>query len=482
MNHNTIMNRSSTQNNSNEKPEFFLTFGMHNYDKSKGDTFTGCPLDNSKISNGYIKAEGKMSYGYGNSNDRKYKCFTLHPVIENKDITPYKYGNIGYDLNADSMKIYAGGWNDLSANNNGNKIMANINTLDTDGKKGHLYLDKNGQVHIKMLNKVIQRAKLLKQYANNYNPSNNNSSIFENNSCDTSFTSDNYDIEVDKSASSNQQNNNTNNHFIIKQKELNGQSKNEVRNFHNDYGLSPYECFELTYNKDNNEFTLPSNELNGVARDADKGIKVDRIFVKNSVLNINSGYWLSNCTDKDLRQLRYDNYMKNIADVLVENFPDGEIRIFYGQNFEIIPTRTFIETYIPEKYRKDYLDKLDSKLDSIHRRQTCSNIDNTQSNPNIEIQQNMIKQDLQTVPETKNTNYITNEYNINENNENKQVEEQQSNHADRIYNPVVINSELKEPDGKTKSARNDISENNKNNNNSGLHLCSRWKQCWERCC
>ena len=24
-------------------------------------------------------------------------------------------------------------------------------------------------------------------------------------------------------------------------------------------------------------------------------------------------------------------------------------------------------------------------------------------------------------------------------------------------------------------------ENNKNNNNSGLHLCSRWKQCWERC-
>ena len=78
----------------------------------------------------------------------------------------------------------------------------------------HLYLDKNGQVHIKMLNKVIQRAKLLKQYANNYNPSNNNGSIFENNSCDTSFTSDNYDIEADKSASSNQQNNNTNNHFI----------------------------------------------------------------------------------------------------------------------------------------------------------------------------------------------------------------------------------------------------------------------------
>ena len=83
-----------------------------------------------------------------------------------------------------------------------------------------------------------------------------------------------------------------------------------------------------------------------------------------------------------------------------------------------------------------------------------------QSNPNIEIQQNMIKQDLQTVPETKNTNYITNEYNINENNENKQVEEQQSNHTDSIYNSIGINSELKEQDGETKSSRNDISENN----------------------
>ena len=202
----------------NKTPEFFLTFAMKNFDQNKGDMWTGCPLDNSKISNGYIKAEGKMSYSLTNSDERKYKCFTLHPIIENKDITPYEYGYIGYDLNADSMNIYTGGWNDLSANNDGNKIIANINTLDTDGKKGHLYLDKNGKVHEIMYNKVIQRAKLLKQYANNYNTSNNNGSIFENNACDISFTSDNYDIKVDKSASSNQQNNNANNLFIIKQK------------------------------------------------------------------------------------------------------------------------------------------------------------------------------------------------------------------------------------------------------------------------
>ena len=119
--------------------------------------------------------------------------------------------------------------------------------------------------------------------------------------------------------------------------------------------------------------------------------------------------------------------MKNIADVLVENFPDGEIRIIYGQNFEIIPTRTFIEKYIPEEYRKDYLDKLDSKLDSI-----CSNIDDMQSSLNIEIKQKMNGQDQQKVPATENTNNKTNEYNGNKNNKDKQVEEQQSNHADRI--------------------------------------------------
>ena len=151
--------------------------------------------------------------------------------------------------------------------------------------------------------------------------------------------------------------------------------------------------------------------------------------------------------------------MKNIADVLIENFPDGEIRIIDGQKFEMMPTKTFIETYIPKESREDYLNKLHSKLECIHYQQTCSNIDNMQSNPNIETQQNMIKQDLQTVPVTENTNYITNEYNGNKNNKNKQVEKQQSHHADSIYSSININSKLKEQDSNTKSSRNDISEN-----------------------
>ena len=99
--------------NIHETPKFFLTFAMRNF-----NNMLACPLDNKQIKDGYIKSEGHFSYGLNNSNDRKFKCFTLHPVINNKDIVPYtmpRYGLIGYDLNADSMKIYAGGWNLFSS-------------------------------------------------------------------------------------------------------------------------------------------------------------------------------------------------------------------------------------------------------------------------------------------------------------------------------------------------------------------------------
>ena len=429
--------------------------------------------------------------------------------------------------------------------------LVNINTLDTDGKKGHLYLDKNGQVHIKMLNKVIQRAKLLKQYANNYNPSNNNGSIFENNSCDTSFTSDNYDIGVDKSASSNQQNNNTNNHFIIKQKELNGQSKNEVQNFHNDYGLSPYECFELTYNKDNNEFTLPSNELDGVARDADKGIKVDRIFVDKSILDINSDYWLEIYKNIKKRETKCQQYIQNIIEVLIKNFPNGDIRIIDGQNFEIIKTEDFIKTYVQDKDEKNfYLSELEKKRESMQQHKeeqmitskyqedtslhTSHNkeVDNQQKRKSTQNKEEQIitSKDLKDISlhtshnneidnqqkrestQNKEEQIITSKYqedtslHTSRNKENISMPQQEqamdnqrknyNNHQSKSFshtqpakdtasNLIKKHSEvLNQPNiGNNNIIPNstNTNENNKNNNNSGLHLCSRWKQCWERC-
>ena len=315
----------------NKTPEFFLTFAMRNFDNSKGNALA-CPLDNKQIKDGYIKSEGHFSYGLDNSNDRKFKCFTLHPVINNKDIVPYtmpRYGLIGYDLNADSMKIYAGGWNDLGSNNNANKLIENIDTLAINGKQGHLYLDKNGKVHEIMYNKVINRAEFLNQFATK----NDTTKIFDKTTLDSSFTQDNYDINTSKDS----------NNIVINQKQPSGYNPfARPNNFYQTYGIKTTECFKLTYDKNNHTFELQSNELIGIPIDKSKGIKVDRIFVDKSILDITSRYWPY--TDLERKQSEYSKYIQNIIEVLIENFPNGDIRIIDGQNFEIIKTEDFIKT------------------------------------------------------------------------------------------------------------------------------------------
>ena len=390
--------QSKKETTSNKTPEFFLTFAMRNFDYSKGNILA-CPLDNKQIKDGYIKAEGSFSYGLDTSNDRKFKCFTLHPVINNKDIVPYtalRYGLIGYDLNADSMKIYAGGWNDLASNNNVNKLIENIDTLAINGKQGHLYLDKNGKVHEIMYNKVINRAELLNQFATK----NDTTKIFDKTTLDSSFTQDNYNIITSKDG----------NNIGIIQKSLPGHNHFAIpNNFYQTYGIKNTECFKLIYDKNNHTFKLlQPNELIGIPIDESKGIKVDRIFVDKSILDITSRYWPY--TDLERKQSEYSKYIQNIMEVLIENFPNGDIRIIDGQNFEIIKTEDFIKTYIQNTDKKNfYLNALEKKRESI--------------------QQNKEEQILTTIINSNNTN-----------------------------------------------------ENNINNNDSDWHLCSCWKQCWDRCC
>ena len=390
--------QSKKETTSNKTPEFFLTFAMRNFDYSKG-SILACPLDNKQIKDGYIKAEGSFSYGLDTSNDRKFKCFTLHPVINNKDIVPYtmpRYGLIGYDLNADSMKIYAGGWNDLGSNNNANKLIENIDTLAINGKQGYLYLDKRGKVHEIMYNKVINRAECLKNVATNINDT---TKILNKTTLDSSFTQDNYDINTSENS----------NNIVINQKPPSGHNSVAGLNiFYKTYGIKTTECFKLTYDKNNHTFKLQPNELIGIPIDKSKGIKVDRIFVDKSILDINSGYWLY--TDLKEKQSEYSKYIQNIIAVLIENFPNGDIRIIDGQNFEIIKTEDFIKTYVQDKdEKKNYLSKLEEKRESM---------------------QNKEEQISETIINSNNTN---------------------------------------------------TNENNKNNNESDWYLCSRWKQCWERC-
>ena len=240
------------------------------------------------------------------SNDRKFKCFTLHPVINNKDIVPYtmpRYGLIGYDLNADSMKIYAGGWNDLGSNNNANKLIENIDTLAINGKQGYLYLDKRGKVHEIMYNKVINRAECLKNVATNINDT---TKILNKTTLDSSFTQDNYDINTSENS----------NNIVINQKPPSGHNSVAGLNiFYKTYGIKTTECFKLTYDKNNHTFKLQPNELIGIPIDKSKGIKVDRIFVDKSILDINSGYWLY--TDLKEKQSEYSKYIQNITQMVI---------------------------------------------------------------------------------------------------------------------------------------------------------------------
>ena len=454
------MNKSSTQNNSNEIPEFFLTFGMHNCDKSKGGAFDACPLDNKQINNGYIKAEGNKPYKGEETDERKFKCFTLHPIIDRKDITPYTYGYIGYDLNADSMKVYAGGWYDLTSDCRGNNLIKDINDLDINGKQGHLYLDKKGKVHLTMLEKVKNRAKRLKTFAND-----DKQSIFDKNTTlDSSFTANDYRITISDDK----------NTFTINQKEIPKENRPpDVENFYEKYGVSNLECFMLIYDKKNDKFELRQNELNGVARGANKGIKVDRIFVKKSVLDINSDYWLKIYKDIKKREKKYQKYMQDIIEVLIKNFPNGDIRIIDGQNFKIIKTEDFIQTYIQnEKEKNFYLSELEKKRKSIQQNKeeqitTSKYLEDISSHTLHNKEIISMAQPEQAVDNQQHI-YTTGQ-NTASNNGNflSTVNNQTTQMSKTIINP----------------ANNpDTNENNINNNDSDWHLCSCWKQCWDRCC
>ena len=101
----------------NDQHKYFLTFaltaplkGIINHIYNEND----CPLDNDLINNQYIGDKGMYNWGEEQETMRQFKCFSLHSIVNGKDITEYSYSPIGYDLDPKSMKIYLGGWNDVN--------------------------------------------------------------------------------------------------------------------------------------------------------------------------------------------------------------------------------------------------------------------------------------------------------------------------------------------------------------------------------
>ena len=370
------------------KDEYYLTFAMR-----KHGNMISCPLDNKLIKDGYIADRGMFDHFFSNSDNRQFKCFSLHPIVDGCDILKYAYGSIGYDLNPDSMRVYVGGWRDLRSNNTANSL-ANNQELLSKKKHGNSYFG-NDDIDKVMYKKILNRAKLLKdaiRTSKNKNPQEILQAMFggSNKSDDDSFRENNYYLEKIKNSN------------IWK---LTGNKVDDDKNekFHGEHGVNIDGNFELIYDEKNDKIYFTwENELNGVGKDK-KGIKVDRIFVKE---NSYPDYGLENLKQIQQKARRngekknkdvYDNYINKLTDVLIEQFPFGEIRVVKGsieegqKNVFLSPEDFINQYFVNENDKNKYLEKLKSKREEINQKKNNSkkkekhNIEKS-SDPNIQLE------------------------------------------------------------------------------------------------
>ena len=147
-------------------------------------------------------------------------------------------------------------------------------------------------------------------------------------------------------------------------------------------------------NKTEKVYDISANELLCTAKDPTKGIKVDRIFVLKNKLqelrykqkNVGGNY-----------NGIYDRYINKLTDVLIEQFPFGEIRVVKGsieegQTNEFLSPEEFIVTYfVNEKDKSEYLKKLKSKREEIKLKKNNSEKEEKQnikydSDSNIQLE------------------------------------------------------------------------------------------------
>ena len=146
------------------KDEYYLAYSLIDLEHRYNDSKEECPLDNNRIKDGYIECKS-TGRGQDNSDNMKFKCFTLHSIVDGDDIVNYAHGDVGYDFNPDSINVFAGGWSDLHTDNNANNIINNKELLSKK-KLGLTYVDEKGKVHEMMNNKYQNRVKLFKKAAN----------------------------------------------------------------------------------------------------------------------------------------------------------------------------------------------------------------------------------------------------------------------------------------------------------------------------
>ena len=375
-----------------EEHKYFLTFALktiaENDDKEIANNT--CPLDNKLIKNQYIEDTGKYNWMKNSNEMRKFKCFSLHSIVNGKDINGYTYGDIGYDLNPESIKVYLGGWSDLRSNANANGL-SNSDILNLK-KLGRVYLCEDGKVYDTMNQKVLNRANLLldavkeqkTKKQKKIKPVEIKKYVFKNSNkyLDDSF--DDIKYEVVGNTYKGKEVLKINDKYLIEESDVSDKFKK--------YGIDISPKFELLYNLKTGKLYMKSSELNGVAKDPQKGIKVDRIFIRKEKLDA-----LKNLQDKGETRYNaiYNKYINKLTEVLVEQFPFGNIRVIEGQDFKLLKPETFIEEYfINEEDKKNYLEKLKKNKEIANEETSKKEINNTTGNEftNLDLPANQLSQ------------------------------------------------------------------------------------------
>ena len=77
----------------------------------------------------------------------------------------------------------------------------------------------------------------------------------------------------------------------------------------------------------------------------------------------------------------YNKYINKLTEVLVEQFPFGNIRVIEGQDFKFLKPEAFIEEYfINEEDKKKYLEKLEENKKIANEETSKNEINNTTGN------------------------------------------------------------------------------------------------------
>ena len=332
------------------KDEYYLAYSLIDLEHRYNDSKEECPLDNNRIKDGYIECKS-TGRGQDNSDNMKFKCFTLHSIVDGDDIVNYAHGDVGYDFNPDSINVFAGGWSDLHTDNNANNIINNKELLSKK-KLGLTYVDEKGKVHEMMNNKYQNRVKLFKKAANGESDDESiEKRIFKEKpyNDDDSFNIENYTVD----------HSNEKEKYIENRYEKFLEASN--KKFNGKVPINTWNRFLIHYNnKTGKVYDLSANELLCTAKDQTKGIKVDRIFILESKLQ--------ELQDKQKRRDNYkgiyDRYINQLTDVLIQQFPFGEIRVVKGsieegQTNEFLSPEEFINKYFVNNNDKEfYLNKL----------------------------------------------------------------------------------------------------------------------------